>query len=103
MHRVFRRLTLNRIGAALFVGGVILLLTGLVSVLASWMSQASASIHFGGLSGPHCLLLGLAGLVLSALVFGLAIVNERLARVEAKLDALGESLASEKQPAGFRS
>jgi hypothetical protein len=103
MHRVFRLLTLNRIGAALFVGGVILLLTGLVSVLASMMSQDSVSIHFGGLSGPQCLLLGLAGLVHSALVFGLAIVNERLARVEAKLDALGEGLASEKQPAGFRS
>jgi hypothetical protein len=102
MHRVFRRLTLNRIGAALFVGGVVLLLVGLVSVFASWASQGSMLIKFSGLSGPQSLLLGLASLVLSAIVFGLAIVSERLARVEAKLDALGKSLTAAEQPAEHR-
>ena len=95
MHHVFRHLTLNRIGAGLYFMGLVLLLVGLISILASWGSQGSMSIGFSGLSGPQSLLLGLAGLVLSAIVFGLAIVNERLVRIEAKLDSLGKSSRSE--------
>ena len=95
MHHVFRHLTLNRIGAGLFFMGLVLLLVGLISILASWGSQGSMSIGFSGLSGPQSLLLGLAGLVLSAIVFGLAIVNERLLGIEANLDSLRKTSGSE--------
>jgi hypothetical protein len=99
MLRIFRHLTLNRIGAGLFLIGLALLLGGLIAGLASWGSQGSTSISFSGLSGPQSLLLGLASLALSAIVFGLAIVNERLVRIEAKLDSLGRSSGSDDRPA----
>jgi len=102
MHHLFRRLTLNRIGAGLFVVGFVLLFVGLISVLASWASEGSTSVRFAGMSGPQSLLLGLAGLVLSAIVFGLAIIDERLLRIEAKLDSLGKSSGSEHQSAVYR-
>jgi hypothetical protein len=79
--------------------GLVLLLSGLIAALTSWGSQGSTSVRFSGLSGPQSLLLGLASLVLSAIVFGLAIVNERLVRIEAKLDSLRKSSGSENQPA----
>src|SRR5690349_9353258 len=99
MNHVFRHMTLNRIGTGLFFVGLVLLLVGLLGVLASWGSEGSTSFRFSGLSGSQSLLLGLASLVLSAIVFGLAIINERLARIEAKLDSLGKSSGSENQPA----
>jgi hypothetical protein len=99
MHHIFRHLTLNRIGAGLFLIGLALLLGGLIGGLVSWGSQSSTSVSFSGLSGPQSLLLGLASLALSAIVFGLAIVNERLVRIEAKLDSLGKSSGSEDHPA----
>ncbi len=45
------------------------------------------------------LLLGVAGLMLSVIVFSLANVNERLVRIEAKLDSQGKSMGSENQRA----
>jgi hypothetical protein len=99
MHQIFRHLTLNRIGAGLFLIGLVLLLGGLIGGLASWGTQGSTSISFNGLSGPQTLLLGLASLALSAIVFGLAIANERLVRIEAKLDSLGKNSGSEHHPA----
>jgi hypothetical protein len=97
MHHVFRYLTLNRIGAGLFLMALALLLIGLIRDLASLWSQGSTSVRFHGLSEPQPLLLGLACLVLSSIVFSLANINQRLARIEAKLDSLGKR--SENQPA----
>jgi hypothetical protein len=79
--------------------GLVLLLGGLIGVLISWGSQGSTSVRFSGLNESQSLLLGLASLVLSAIIFGLAIVNERLVRIEAKLDSLGKSSESENQSA----
>jgi len=102
MHRLFRHLTLNYIGAGLFVVGFLLLLGGLVSIVASWGSDGSMSIRICGLSGPQSLLAGLAGLLLSSIIFGLAVINERLARIEAKLDSLGKSPGAESQATEYQ-
>ncbi|HXG10782.1 MAG TPA: hypothetical protein VNK04_13575 [Gemmataceae bacterium] len=91
MHRVLRQLTLNRIGAGLFMVGLALLVAGLVGAVAAWASDGATSVGLPGLSAGHALLLGLAGFVLAAFAFGLATTNERLARVEAKLDALAHA------------
>lgn len=88
MSSVFRHLTLNRIGAGLFVVGVVLSVAGVAGVLVSASSGGSAGAWVVGLTGGQALLVGLAGLVSSALVFAQAITHERLARIEAKLDAL---------------
>ena len=98
MHHVFRHLTLNHLGGGLFFTGLVLLVVGLISVLGSWVSQYSASVRFVELSGPQSLLLGLASLVLSAIVFGLASINERQTRIEAKLNSLGQGWGSENRP-----
>ncbi len=102
MHQVFRHLTLNRIGAGLCVVGLVLFLGGITSVLASWGSAGSTSIRICGLSGPQSLLAGLAGLVLSAIIFGLAIVNERLARIEARLESMGKNSGAENQATEYQ-
>jgi hypothetical protein len=88
MSSVFRHLTLHRIGAGLFVAGVVLLAGGAAGLVVSAASGGSAALWVVGLSGGQALLLGLACLVSSAVVFAHAITHERLARVEAKLDAL---------------
>jgi hypothetical protein len=100
MHRLLRRLTLNHLGAGLFFTSLVLLIVGLISVLASWWSQSSTSVRFIELSGPQSLLLGLASLVFSAIVFGLAVISERLTRIESKLDSLQRSSVSENPPQG---
>ncbi len=98
MHRILRRLTLNHLGAGLFFTSLVLLAVGLISILASWGSEDSMSVRFIELSGPQSLLLGLASLVFSAIVFGLAGINERLTRIEAKLDSLRKNSVSANQP-----
>ena len=90
MHRFFRFLTLSRIGAVLFLAAAILLTIGILGALASWGSEGSMSVRFNGMNEFQTLLLGFAFLVCSAIVFGLAIINERLVRIEAKLDSLGK-------------
>jgi hypothetical protein len=76
-----------------------LLLGSMTGFLVRSVSQGSTTVKFSGLNESQSLLLGLASLVLSAIVFGLAIVNERLVRIEAKLDSLRQSSGSENQPA----
>jgi hypothetical protein len=78
---------------------LVLLLVGLIGALASWWTPGSTSVRSNGLSGPQSLLLGLASLVLSSIVFSLANINQRLARIEAKLDSLGRRSGPENQPA----
>jgi hypothetical protein len=95
MSSVFRHLTLNRIGAGLFVVGVVLLLAGVPGVVVSASSGESATVWVVGLTGGQALLLGLAGLVSSALVFAHAITHERLVRIESKLDALARQRGGE--------
>ena len=90
MHRLFRFLTLSRIGAVLFLAAVVLLTIGILGVLASWGSEGSMSVRFNGLSESQTLLLGFAFLVCSAIVCDLAIINLHLVRIEAKLDSLGK-------------
>jgi hypothetical protein len=63
------------------------------------VSQGSTTVKFSGLNESQSQLLGLARLVLSAIIFRLAFVNERLVRIEAKLDSLRKSSGSENQPA----
>jgi len=99
MQHFFRHLTLNRIGAGLFLMSLYLLFGSIIEVLVRSVSQGSTTVKFSGLNESQSLLLGLAGLVLSAIVFGLAIVNDRLVRIEAKLDSLRQSSGSENQPA----
>jgi hypothetical protein len=98
MHHIFRRLTLNHLGVGLFFTGLVLLVVGLISLVGSWGSQYSMSVRIVELSGPQSLLLGLASLVLSAIVFGLAIINERQTRIEDKLNSLGKDWGSENRP-----
>jgi hypothetical protein len=98
MHYLLRRLTLNHLGAGLFFTSLVLIVVGMISILASWGSQDSMSVRFIELSGPQSLLLGLASLVFSAIVFGLASISERLTRIEAKLDALRKSSVPENLP-----
>jgi preprotein translocase subunit SecG len=95
MHTLFRHFTLNRLGAALFLAGVLLLIGGAVAGLAS---VASGNAGFLGLSGGQAVLLGLACLVFAALLFALEIVHRRLARVEAKLDDLLTRGAAPEEP-----
>jgi hypothetical protein len=98
MHHIFRHLTLSHLGVGLFFTGLVLLVVGVITFLDSWGSQYSTSVRFVELSGPQSLLLGLAGLVLSAIVFGLASINERLTRIDAKLNSLGKSSGSDNRP-----
>jgi hypothetical protein len=102
MSTVFRHLTLNRIAALLFVVAVALLVTGVVGALLSVSSSGSASAGVAGLSAGQALLLGVAGLVGSAVLFALAATHERLTRIEAKLDALARGQAAEESPVGHR-
>jgi hypothetical protein len=96
VHRVFRHLTLNRIGTCLFLMSLCLLFASIVEFLVRSVSQGSTTVRFSGLSESESLLLGVASLVLSAIVFGLAIVNERLERIEAKLDSVRKSSEAER-------
>jgi hypothetical protein len=102
MSSVFRRLTLNRIGAGLFVVGFVLLVVGAAGVVISAAvisaaSSSSSAIWGDGLSAGQAVLLGLACLFSSAVVFAHAITHERLARVEAKLDALVQERGAERR------
>ena len=99
MHHVFRYLTLNRIGIGLFLMSLYLLFGCIIGFLVRSVSEGSTTVKFSGLNESQSLLLGLASLVLSAIIFGLAIVIERLVRIEAKLDSLRKSSGSENQPA----
>jgi hypothetical protein len=101
MHKIFRQLTLSRIAAALFVAGLVLFITGLIGLLATSTSDAAMVLGVHGLSAGQTVLLGIASFVLAAVVFGLAIANERLVRVEAKLDALARKLDLEKQASEY--
>jgi hypothetical protein len=98
MHYIFRHLTLNHLGVGLFFTGLVLLVVGLSRVLDSWGSHYSTSVRFIELNGPQSLLLGLASLVFSAIVFGLAIMNERLTRIEAELNSRGKGSGWENRP-----
>src|SRR5260370_40682343 len=102
MYSILRQLNLNRIGAGLFVVGLVLLVAGLAGSVLSWASQGPASLRGAGLSDGESVLLDLACFILSAVVFGLAIVNERLARIEAKLETLGKSRQAEDEPGAYR-
>ena len=99
MHHVFRYLTLSRIGIGLFLTSLYLLFGSIIGFLVRSVSEGSTTVKFSGLNESQSLLLGLASLVLSAIIFGLAIVIERLVRIEAKLDSLRKSSGSENQPA----
>ena len=99
MHHVFRYLTLNRIGIGLFLMSLYLLFGIIIEFFVRSVSQGSTTVKFSGLNESQSLLLGLACLVLSSIVFSLADINQRLARVEAKLDSLRKSSGSENQPA----
>ena len=101
MSSLFRQLTLTRIGAVLFVVGLLLLAAGAAGVVASAASGGSGTLWVAGLSGGQALLLGLACLVSSAVVFAHAITLQRLARVEAKLDALASKQAAEKLASAY--
>jgi hypothetical protein len=68
----------------------VLLIGGAAGMIVSAASDRASTLWIVGLSGGQALLLGLACLVFSALVFAQAITNERLARVEAKLDAMAQ-------------
>ena len=65
-----------------------------MGLAVSAASGGSASFEVAGLGGGQALLLGLACLFGSAVAFALAVTHERLARVEAKLDALAKSLGA---------
>jgi hypothetical protein len=95
MHRVLRRLTLSRIGAGLFLAGSLLLLGGVAGLVNSAATGGNSTLIIFGLTGGQALLVGLASLVFSAVLFGQAVTQERLRRLEAKLDALGKDRALE--------
>jgi hypothetical protein len=98
MHRVFCYLTLNRIGIGLFLTSLYLVFGSTIEFLGRTVPPGTSTIKFSGLTESQSLLLGLACLVLSSIVFSLANINQRLARVEAKLDSLRKSSGSENQP-----
>jgi hypothetical protein len=79
----------------LFLISLYLLFGSIIEYLVRSVSQGSTMVKFSGLNESESLLLGLASLVLSAIIFGLTIVNERLVRIEAKLDSLRRSSGSE--------
>ena len=101
MSSIFRHLTLHRIGAGLFVAGLVLLVGGAAGVGVSAASAGASALWIVGLSGGQALLLGLACLVSSALVFAQAITQDRLVRVEAKLDALARERGVEELAATY--
>jgi hypothetical protein len=100
MHSFLRHLTLNRIGAGLFVSGILLLVGGVVGLLNSVASDGRSTVHIVGLTGGQALLVGLASLVFSAVFFALAVTQERLARLEAKLDAAARGRVLEEPAPG---
>jgi hypothetical protein len=97
MHKIFRQLTLSRIAAALFIATLALLITGLLGLIATSASDGAMMLGVHGLSAGETVLLGIASFVLAAVVLGLAVANERLVRVEAKLGALAQREKPEKQ------
>jgi hypothetical protein len=93
----FRRITLNRIGSGLFVVGILLLVGGAAGLILHEVSGGSARLLVVGGTWGQVLLLGVTSLVFSTVIFGLAIIQERLARIEAKLDAAIQIRALEEQ------
>jgi hypothetical protein len=99
---LFGHITLNRIGAVLFVVAILFLAGGTAGLIIQEVSSGSTRIWIVGLTGGQALLLGLSSLVFSAMIFGLASTQERLARMEAKLDAAIKARTLEEQSGGDR-
>jgi hypothetical protein len=88
MTTLFRYVTLNRIGAGLFAVSVLLVVGGAINLIIQAVAGGSGSNWLAAPNVGPFLLAGLLGMVLSAIIFALAITQERLARIEAKLDTV---------------
>ncbi len=102
MQAILRSFTLDRLGAALLLAAVILIPIGLIGIVFSAASEGRDRLAIFWLSGGEALLSGCAALVLAAIVFALAVINERLMRIEAALKALAQSRENAVQPIGER-